>query len=689
MAQLLIWGNSREILTGRVTTGPTEEVHTLGALKAALDGKGAALVLADVERLEAEHQAVEEWWEDGGGKSQVVFVAVSDARDSDDILERFSFLDDVISRPVTPGRLKRKVERALDAIRNRRVMSQLEVTLMRRGDELSELNKIGVALSAEREIDTLLELVLEKSRWVTGADAGSLYIVEPSPEDSEAEAAHLRFRLAQNDSLDFPFQKQSRPIDKSWIAGYVAHTGEPVRIDNAYNIPADAPYRISRSFDQKSGYRTKSLLVVPMRNHMDEVIGVVQLINKKRDPSTVLKPLAMMERIVEDAVIPFTSSDEGLASSLASQAAVAYQNAELLKNIRGLFEEFVDAAVTAVEMRDPTTSGHSKRVAVLTVGLAECVGRLSSGPLASVRLGDDELEELRYASILHDFGKVAVPEKVLKKGKKLLGSELKAIELRFAYRARTLEVEHLRRKAEAIDSQRLSAEELAVLDAEYAERRRELKQVLDAVRLANEPRLVEEKGIEALEDVFAVLRAVPVRTFDHQEQEQDLPAEQWASGPLLSERERDALLIPRGSLTKEEREDDQWGINSHVQHTYEFLRKIPWTGEYRRIPEIAWAHHEKLDGSGYPRRLEGREQIKVQSRMMTVSDIFDALRAWDRPYKRAVSPERALDILADDVKKGRVDGDLLEVFVESRIWDTSDYLEELANPTLRTRPGRR
>ncbi len=679
MAQLLIWGNSREILTGRVTTGPVEEVHTLGALQAALDGKGAALVLADVDRLAAEQQAVEEWWEKGGGKSQVVLVAVSDSRDSDGILERFSFLDDVVSRPLTPSRLKRKIERALDAVRNRRVVGQLEKTLTRRGEELSELNKIGVALSAEREIDTLLELVLEKSRWVTGADAGSLYIVERAPENGDPGVDQLRFELAQNDSLDFPFEKSTFPLDKSSIAGYVAHTGEPVRVDNAYRLPDDSPYRISRSFDEKSGYRTKSLLVVPMRNHKDEVIGVVQLINKKRDPATVLKPLAMMEKMVEEEVIPFTSGDEELASSLASQAAVAFQNAALLENIRKLFENFVTAAVKAVEMRDPVTSGHSGRVAVLTVGLAERVDALSSGPLAGLRFTRDQMEELRYASILHDFGKVAVPEKVLKKGKKLLGSELKNIELRFALRARSLEAAYLRRKMEAIDS-KSSADELAALDAEYEEKRRELEQALKAIKLANEPRVVEAQGKDVLDASFAVVRALPVREFDTTAEEQLMPVEFWGgNGPLLTARERDALLIPRGSLTDDERENEMWGINSHVQHTYDFLQKIPWTGEFRRIPEIAWAHHEKLDGSGYPRKLVGPDQIPVQSRMMTISDIFDALRAWDRPYKKQQPPRRALDILADEAEQGKLDRDLLTVFRESKIWDSDDYKDLLHN----------
>jgi HD-GYP domain-containing protein (c-di-GMP phosphodiesterase class II) len=677
MAHLLIWGHSHEILTGHMPSGPVEEVHTLGALRAALDGKGPALVLADVEHLEAECQKAEEWVK-GAGKTQALLVAVSEAAQTDTVLARFPWLDDVISPPVTSGRLSRKLERALDAIRNRRVIRQLENALIRRGDELSELNAIGVALSAERDIDTLLELVLEKSRRVTRADAGSLYLVERIRENGGPQIDLLRFELTQNDSVDVPFKKKTFPLHASSIAGYAATTGKTVNVPDAYNIPGDLPYQISRSFDEASGYRTKSMLVVPMRDHTNEVIGVVQLINKKRDPDVVLKPLETpeaVEEMVQEEVIAFTSGDEELVRSLASQAAVAYQNAALLKNIRELFENFVTAAVTAIEKRDPTTSGHSERVAVLTVDLARLVNRVSSGPLAKIHLSDDQLEELRYASKLHDFGKVGVPEKVLKKAKKLLESELRTIELRFACRGRILEVNHLRRKLEAIDSRR-SAAELARLDAEFEEQLRELDRVLRAVRVANEPRVEDEKGAQALEESWEVLRALPVREFESWNAEQGLPIEDWASGPFLSARERAALMIRKGSLTEEERTDPREGINSHVQHTYEFLRQIPWTGELRKIPDIAWAHHEKLDGSGYPRGLKG-SKIPVQSKMMTVSDIFDALRAWDRPYKRAVPPEKALDILRDDVKKGRLDGDLVELFVESHIWDSSEYLERL------------
>lgn len=650
-----------------------DEVHTLDDLLQKLEGKTAVLVLVDPERLEAEKERVDSW-HDHNGRSQTILVATVDSEESGDAaLERFPFLDDVVMRPVTPIRLERKLKQVAERINLAKTSRQLERALDRRSIELSKLNEIGVALSAQRDIDALLELILEKSRDLTGADAGSLYLVERDETD-EKKPAQLRFKLTQNDTVDVPFKESTFELDESTMAGYAAINDVLVDVSDAYSLPPDEPYKFNRAWDEQSGYRTKSMLTVPMRNHENKVIGVVQLINKKRGRDTVLRPVS----IVEEEVIQFTTLDKQLVGSLASQAAVAFQNAEFVRNIRKLFENFVTAAVTAIEKRDPTTSGHSERVAILTVDLAKCVNKVSTGALGDVDFKHDQIEEIRYASKLHDFGKVGVPEKILKKENKLLASELKSIEARLAYRAKMLELAHLRQKAEGIDSKGLTKAEIEQMDARYAKELAEIQRVLELVRLANEPRIEEDHGVEEVEAMFQALGTLPVRGFDGDwKREQELSLDEWATGPFLSERERDALSIRRGSLTDDERFDLREGINSHVQHTYEFLRQIPWTGELRRIPEIAWAHHEKLDGTGYPRRLTA-EKIPVQSKMMTVSDIFDALRAWDRPYKRAVSPEKALDILQDEVKRGKLDGDLVTMFIESKLWDSARYLEELA-----------
>ncbi|HET7745766.1 MAG TPA: HD domain-containing phosphohydrolase, partial [Vicinamibacteria bacterium] len=404
-----------------------------------------------------------------------------------------------------------------------------------------------------------------------------------------------------------------------------------------------SPFKVSRAFDEKSGYKSRSMLVVPMRDHQDAIIGVVQLINKKRDAKVVLRPLSL----VEETVIPFTSVDEELVTSLASQAAVAFENARLIQDMRNLFESFVTASVTAVESRDPTTSGHSKRVAILTVGLAEKLDSIDAGPFREVSFTRDQLQEIRYASLLHDFGKVGVREKVLIKGKKLYVGEMLVIRQRFAYIKRTLEAEHLRAKLEQVQAG-ASPELLAEMDRAYDQQRQEVDGVLKMVLAANEPSILEEESFRALMDLTT-------RTFTDIEGQHQ---------PFLTPNEVSALSIRRGSLSEKERRE----IESHVTHTYRFLSEIPWTGEFRRVPEIAYAHHEKMDGSGYPRRLAASE-IPIQSRMMTISDIFDALVAWDRPYKKAVPVEKALDILHQEAGSGKLDRPVLDIFVEAKIYE--------------------
>ena len=656
MAHLIIWGDPRSVLAGGAHAG-AEEVRSLAGLEAALDGRGAALVLADSERLLAEKEAVESWLR-GTGSARAMIVAVAGGGDEDELLQRLPFVDDVLVRPVSALRLRHKLERAVDSLGKRSAIRQLEKAYSRRGEELSKLNQIGVALSAERDIDRLLALILSKSREITLADAGSLYLVEPGQEGGNGNGARLRFKLAQNDSLGVSdFQEYTIPIDETSIAGSVALTGETVSLADAYHPPSGAPYTISRSFDEKSGYRSRSMLVVPMKDHKDVVIGVVQLINKKRDRDAVLQSASL----VDDQVISFSAVDRDLVESLASQAAVAFENADLIQRMRTLFDDFIDAAVTAIERRDPTTSGHSKRVAILTVNLLEKVDALTSGPLAGLTFTRDQVEEVRYAALLHDFGKVAVQEKYLRKGKKLYASQMIAVKQRFAFILKAIEADFLRTRLQAIESGRATRELLAAIEAEYLARRAEAERVRDAVAKANEPTVVEEES-------FRALMNVKTRSFPSFEAQQEFPVEHWAEGPYLSSEELEALSIRKGSLSEPERTQ----INSHVSHTYDFLKKLPWTGDLRAIPEIAWAHHEKLDGSGYPRGLSG-DAIRPQSRMMTISDIYDALVAWDRPYKPPVSEERAREILCEEARAGKLDQALLEVFLGAKLYERPDY----------------
>jgi len=645
MASVLIWGNTRDLLAGSLPPGvSSREVATLADLQAHLDDKGGALVLADPAHLESERAALEAWLR-AGGNLQALFVAVAEASEADDVLHRYPFLDDLLFRPVTSARIRLRLDRGLDSIHNRRVIAQLDGALSRKSEELHELNKIGVALSAERDINKLLELILAKSREITAADAGSLYLVERGKEENGNTDDQLRFKLAQNDSLtDIAFEERTMPLNEASIAGYVALTGQPLNVADAYHLPTGSTFQISRAFDQRSGYRTKSVLVVPMKDHQDKVVGVVQLINKKRDTKTVLRPVSL----VDEAVIPFTSVDEELVTSLASQAAVAFENALLIQDIRRLFESFVKASVTAIESRDPTTSGHSNRVATLTVGIAEKVDSLDAGLFKDIRFTRDQIQEIRYASLLHDFGKVGVREKVLIKGKKLYVGEMLLIRQRIAYVKRTLEAEYLRSKLDQVMAGRSSPELLAQMDRDYEVRRGEIEHVYRMIGQANEPTILEEESVNALMDL-------PNRTFSDIEGNRQ---------PFLTHNEVGALSIRRGSLSEKERRE----IESHVTHTFRFLSQIPWTGEFARVPEIAYAHHEKLDGTGYPRKLTAAE-IPIQSKMMTISDIFDALVAWDRPYKKSVPVEKALNILGEEAAQGKLDLGLLQLFIEAKIYE--------------------
>jgi HD-GYP domain-containing protein (c-di-GMP phosphodiesterase class II) len=644
MANILVWGKTRDLITGEIPAGiATEEVETLAALQAFIEGKGSTLVLADPVRLEAEKSALEAWVR-GGGNRRALVVSAAEADAADDLIRRFPFLDDVLIKPLTPTRLRLRLDRALDTINSRRVIEQLDDALVRKSQELHELNHIGVALSAQRDIDKLLELILLKCREITAADAGSLYLVERGRDQETKADDELVFELTQNSSVVYPFTKHKMPLSEASIAGYVALTGQIVNVADAYHLPAGSPFKVSRSFDEKSGYRTKSMLVVPMRDHQNEVIGVIQLINKKRDAKAVLQPV----QLVEETVIPFTSVDEELVTSLASQAAVAFENARLIQDIKDLFDSFVKASVTAIESRDPTTSGHSSRVATLTVGIGEKLDALESGPFREVRFTRDQLQEIRYASLLHDFGKVGVREKVLIKGKKLYVGEMLLIKQRFAYIKRTLEAEHARAKLEQIQSGPTAPDLLLEMDRAYEAQREEIDGLLRMIVQANEPTILEEESFRALMDLTG-------RSFADVE---------GSRQPFLSPNEVAALSIRKGSLSEKERRE----IESHVTHTFRFLSEIPWTGEFRRVPEIAYAHHEKLDGTGYPRRLKASE-IPIQSRMMAISDIFDALVAWDRPYKKAVPVERALGILRDESQSGKLDRQILDVFIDAKIYE--------------------
>jgi len=524
------------------------------------------------------------------------------------------------------------------AARERHAREELETAERER----EQLNEIGIALSSQRDVRELLNLILAKAREITRADAGSLYLID---DDADGQR-HLRFMLTQNDSLVFPFKEFTLPLAEDSMAGYTALRGKVVNFADAYHIPREMPFHFNDHYDRESGYRTKSLLTLPMRNAKGEVLGVLQLINAKNDPAARLRN----EADVAAHVLPFHERSVRLALSLASQAAVAYENRKLYNDIQTLFEGFVKAAVTAIEQRDPTTSGHSLRVAAYTQGLAEIVDQVSTGPYSASHFDHEQMKEIRYAALLHDFGKVGVREEVLVKAKKLYPLQMELVKQRFDYIRKEVEVGMVRRKLQMfLERDRGDAlSEIARLSEDFEQRLDRIQDYLEFILQANEPTLMEHGQFRKLNEI--------AKQFFLDSKGSELP--------YINADEMRLLSIPKGSLDAAERQQ----IESHVVYTFNFLSQIPWTKELRRVPEIARAHHEKLNGAGYPYKLHG-DQIPLQTKMMTICDIFDALTASDRPYKRAVPVERALSILEECVQANEIDSELFRLFRESKVYE--------------------
>lgn len=499
-----------------------------------------------------------------------------------------------------------------------------------RRQSMSQLSDIALSLSTQMDYSKLLETILLEARHLAGCDAGSLYLIDESEED-----AALVFKLTQNDSREFPFIEQRLPLTAESLAGYVALSGDELNVPDVYELPEDAPYQFNRSFDAQNNYRSVSMLALPMRDHRGKVVGVLQFINR-------MDPLLGIP-------VPFDTEVVELLRAVASQAAVSIQKNLLIRDVHRLFESFVQASVKTIEQRDPSTSGHSFRVADTTVALLETLPKSGMARFKQLTFSSEHIKEVRYAALLHDFGKVAVRENILLKANKLTDDRLELIKYRIE-----LQKERLRRRAVERELDLLHHQ---AVDIEVARRRvqRDLSAELAAlgdyetmVLRANEPSVLEE-------GVAAELREI--RDYAYRELDGTLNG-------LITDVDLLALSVRKGSLTPDERRE----IQSHVTHTRDFLAVLPWPPELAGVPEIAGAHHEKLDGSGYPEGLVG-EQIPLASRVMTVCDIYDALTAMDRPYKKAMPIERALSILEDEARQGLLDTDMVKVFIDSRTYE--------------------
>jgi HD-GYP domain-containing protein (c-di-GMP phosphodiesterase class II) len=514
---------------------------------------------------------------------------------------------------------------------------------------LEQLNAIGASLSAERDLDRLLEAILTAAKTITRADGGTLYRLtdDKTLRFEIVRTSSLRYYLGGTTGNPVPFYpiqlyRDGKP-NHSMVAAYSALTGKTVNIADAY--AADGfDFSGTRAFDSKTGYRSKSFLTVPMRNHENEIIGVLQLINAQ-DPRS-------------GEIVAFSASDQRLTESLASQAAIALTNRMLINQLEQLFESFINLINTAIDEKSPYTGGHCQRVPMLTMLLAEAVNETKEGPLKDFRMSDKDRYELKIAGLLHDCGKVTTPVHIVDKATKLetIYDRVHLIDTRFEVLKRDAELQALKNRILFLEQGKRM--EAAEEDKRLRERLRELdddRKFLHACNIGGE-RMRDE-------DIDRVRRIGKRRWRDVSGHDAD----------FLTDDEVKNLTIRAGTLTEEERKV----INHHIVATIRMLEALPWPRHLTKVPEYAGGHHERMDGKGYPKGLT-REQMSVQARCMGIADIFEALTAKDRPYKKGKTLSESLEILGRMKLNQHVDPDLFDIFVRRKVYQR--YAEMFLDP---------
>lgn len=504
-------------------------------------------------------------------------------------------------------------------------------------NRLGELNAIGASLSSERDINRLLESILDAAKKITNADAGTLYLADASRQ-------MLTFEILHNDSLNirmggtsgepctfFPIHLyiDEKP-NHAMVVSHAALSSETVNIPDAY-VAEGFDFSGTKNFDSKTGYRSRSFLAVPMRNHEHEIIGVLQLINAQ-------------DRVSSN-VQQFSKDDQQLLESLASQAAIAITNRRLIQQMEDLFESFISLINTAIDDKSAYTGGHCARVPTLTMMLAEAASRSELGELKGFHLTDKDRYELKIAGLLHDCGKITTPVHVVDKATKLqtLYDRIELIDTRFEVLKRDAHIAHLEAKTTA---------------AEYAARIHQLENDREFLRHCN-------VGAEKMQEA-ELARVCGIAQY------QWLDA-QGKTSNFLSENELENLCIRAGTLTAAERKV----INHHIEVTIKMLESLPWPTHLSRVPEYAGGHHERMDGKGYPKGLR-REQMSIQARLMGIADIFEALTAKDRPYKLGKTLTESLTILGQFKQNGHIDPELFEVFMREKVY--LDYAHRFLSP---------
>jgi len=506
-------------------------------------------------------------------------------------------------------------------------------------ENIERLNRIGVALSAERDNAKLLEMILLGAKEITNADGGTLYTVTDDEQ--------LKFEIMRTDSLSIamggttgkeipfpalPLYREDGSPNNNMVAAHAVLSDTTINIEDAYEAKG-FDFSGTRKFDQNTGYRSKSFLTIPMKNHEKEIIGVLQLLNAV-DPKS-------------KQVVAFTPEKQQLAESLASQAAVALTNQNLIEGLKNLFESFIELIADAIDEKSPYTGGHCRRVPELAMMLAQAAVEARSGTFKNFSMSDKELYELRIAAWLHDCGKVTTPQEVVDKPTKLsaIFDRIDLISTRYEVLKRDAEIEMLRAKLKALENG----------EPAYASRLE---------------KTFRQKIMQYDEEFAFLYHANFGGEFMRPEDQQrvvDISKRTWKlkgkSQPFLSDNEVENLNISRGTLTYAEREI----INNHIVVTIDMLEKLPYPKALRRVPEYAGGHHERMDGKGYPRGLT-REQMSIPARMMGIADIFEALTARDRPYKKAKTLTESLHILGKMKMDHHVDPDIFDLFIREKIY---------------------
>ena len=527
------------------------------------------------------------------------------------------------------------------------VVNEVTVYAERLGGQIKKMSDIGRALSGVYDLNALLEMIVDQARSFTNADAGTLYIVEDET---------LRFQIVQNDSLKIcmggktgetiPFPPVE--LKESNVSAFVALKGKSVNIPDVYDTDL-FDFTGPKKFDQSTGYRSKSMLVVPMKNHDNDVIGVLQLLNATNP--------------VNNEVIAFSQDYENLSESLASQAAVSITNAKLISNMTELFEAFVKVMATAIDEKSPVTGGHIRRVADLTLTMAEVIHNHDEGAFKDRKFSPDQMYELRIAAYMHDIGKVTSPVEIVEKAKKLqtIFDRIHYIRLRMDYIIQKVKLEGQQKKIELLE-RKADLAEIKKVELKSEKQIQEMEDIRSFINKCNEPgEFLEDETLDKLKEIS-------LRTYlDNEGQQQ----------PFITEDELLNLSIRRGSITDAERKKMQ----DHAAVTLKMLKQIPFTKKLKNIPSFAGAHHEFINGKGYPLGLKG-DEIPFEGKLMAVTDIAEALTASDRPYKKAMPLETVYRILRSMAKNGELDNDMVELFINEEIYKT--YQEKHETPAAKS-----